>query len=738
MILFSVNAESQFIIKGKITDAKKNALPGISIGINDSYDGATSDSSGNFSFRVTDNRDTISIYASSVGYKKYEQKILINNPVTILAITLQDEITELKAVVISAGSFEANDQKRGAVLKSLDVATTASANADVTSAFRTLPGTQQVGQSEGLFVRGGSAEETKVFIDGTLVNSFFYSSVPDISQRGRFSPFLFKGLVFTTGGYSALYGQALSSALILESVDLPTTSSGSVNVSSVGINNLAYEKLAKNKKSSIGISYSYLNLGPYYKTIKQQVDYFKAPVYNNIELNYRLKLPKNGMIKFYTYLNQNTVGVRFSDIDSTGLKNAFEQKNKNLYSNLSWKQPFGNSWKMNIGASYSINDDHIIHSLQNKNNELQELATIPFAYKNFNLQRISKLAQGRIVIEKKLKGLSAFRFGGEYQHSYEKDVFTNTFVPSNKSEYADNYKAAFAEADIYLTNNIALKAGSRFEHSSLVSKGNIAPRVSVAYKLPGNGQISAAYGLFYQKADRQFLFDTPSLTFQKAAHYIINYQKITLQQTFRFEVFAKKYTQLVHTFPDTSATGKGYANGIDIFWRDKKTVKGLDYWVSYSYLNSKRNYLNYPYLLAPNFAATHTASLVLKKFITKWKLNCNASYTYSSGRPYFNLRNDNNSDKYTITESGKTIPYHNLSIGFNYLPSIGKANANKQVVWIFTVSNLLGNKQVFDYRYSYNGLRKQEVTPPAKRFFLLACFISFGTDRTQEAINNTL
>jgi hypothetical protein len=32
---------------------------------------------------------------------------------------------------------------------------------------------------------------------------------------------LFKGTVFSTGGYSALYGQALSSALILESIDLP-------------------------------------------------------------------------------------------------------------------------------------------------------------------------------------------------------------------------------------------------------------------------------------------------------------------------------------------------------------------------------------------------------------------------------------------------------------------------------------------------------------------------------------
>jgi hypothetical protein len=116
----------------------------------------------------------------------------------------------------------------------LDIVTTASANADVTGAIKTLPGAQQVGESEGLFVRGGTAAETKTFIDGTLVNNFFYSSVPNVAQRGRFSPFIFKGTVFSAGGYSALYGQALSSALILESIDLPDRSSGNFSISPIG------------------------------------------------------------------------------------------------------------------------------------------------------------------------------------------------------------------------------------------------------------------------------------------------------------------------------------------------------------------------------------------------------------------------------------------------------------------------------------------------------------------------
>ena len=148
------------------------------------------------------------------------QKIVIGSASLAQNIILKEQITELKAVIISAGAFEASDKNKGAVLNSRDIVTTPSANGDVTSAFKSLPGTQQVGESEGLFVRGGTATESKIYMDGNLVNNFFYSSTPGIAKRGRLNPFLFKGTVFSTGGYSALYGQALSSTLILDSTDL--------------------------------------------------------------------------------------------------------------------------------------------------------------------------------------------------------------------------------------------------------------------------------------------------------------------------------------------------------------------------------------------------------------------------------------------------------------------------------------------------------------------------------------
>ena len=44
-------------------------------------------------------------------------------------------------------------------MRSVDIGTTAGAMGDITGAIEKLPGTQTIGESSGLFVRGGSGSE---------------------------------------------------------------------------------------------------------------------------------------------------------------------------------------------------------------------------------------------------------------------------------------------------------------------------------------------------------------------------------------------------------------------------------------------------------------------------------------------------------------------------------------------------------------------------------------------------
>ncbi len=739
LILFNSLLQAQTSIEGTVTDGKK-PITAATLAIKDSYDGGTTDSAGRFSFTTTE-KGVHTLVVTAVGYKEFTQPIELTGKPLHFSISLKEDFNEMTAVVITAGSFEASDKKRTTVLNSIDIVTTASANADITGAIKTLPGAQQVGESEGLFVRGGTAAETKTFIDGTLVNNFFFSSVPNIAQRGRFSPFIFKGTIFSAGGYSALYGQALSSALILESIDLPERESANLGISPIG-GSLGYQSLAKNKKSSWGLGYSYTHLGLAFEVIKQNPDYFIIPSFHNGEANFRIKTSSSGMLKYYGYFSQNKLGVRNPSLDTLGYKEAFQLENFNTYHNLSFRENLGNSWKIQLGTSYSNNKDEIDGSLQGNDNSKVVLQDLE--YKNFGLVAKGNYFNAKAVMERRLRGLSALRFGSELNHSNDHSVFSFFDGQKFNENIKENLFSAFAEADIYLTNSIAAKVGGRMEHSQLIDRTNFAPRVSLAYKLGSQSQASLAYGQFFQTPERRFFPALNELEFIKATHYIAQYQKVSQLVTFRAEAFYKKYEDLVKTRIENnrelagSNNGFGYAQGFELFWRDKKTFKNFDYWISYSYLDTKRDYLNYPMEIEPSFASKHTANLVLKKFVTGLKTQFNANYTFATGRPYYNIRYDNITNKFNIYDQGRTINYNSLSFSVNYLPNVFKQGANKFTVFVFSITNVLGSEQVFGYNYSANGLRKQAIIPPSKTFIYLGVFISFGVDRTEDVINSNL
>ena len=364
-------AVAQVTIKGVVKDNKNTPVPGASITIKDSYDGTTTDSTGHYSFKTYEKGQQV-LLVTSIGYKSSEQTVKIEGAMLTIDVVIRQEISELTAVVLSAGTFEASDRKRAAaVLDPIDIVTTASANGDITQALKTLPGAQQVGESEGLFVRGGTAAETKTFIDGTLVNNFFFSSVPNIAQFGRFSPFIFKGTVFSTGGYSALYGQALSSALILESIDLPEQTSANLGLSVIG-GSAGYQHLSKNNKSSFGASYSYTNLAPAFAIIKQRQDYSTVPNYHNADANFRFKTSKSGFLKYYGYFSSNKLAFTVNSIDSLGYLDKFALSNTNHFHNLSWREYLPKKGRINAGLSYTNNKEDIRRAMQNnEGNEVQ-------------------------------------------------------------------------------------------------------------------------------------------------------------------------------------------------------------------------------------------------------------------------------------------------------------------------------------------------------------------------------
>jgi len=709
LLFCSLLTIAQTTISGTITDGK-SPIEGANVYLEGTYDGTSSDTNGKFSFETSET-GTQNLIVSMISFDTYMQAGDVSY-FKDLNIELLEAINQLTGVTLTAGSFQAGDNSKVSVLKPLDIVTTAGAAGDFVGALQTLPGTSNVSEDGRLFVRGGQAGETQVFIDGLRVFQPFLATANNIPTRGRFSPFLFKGITFSTGGYSAEYGQALSSVLLLNTTDEPDQEKTDISILSVGAG-LGRTEIWDNK--SLSFNAQYINLAPYQWLIPNEQGARWNKPYESFsgEAVYRSKTEK-GMFKFYTGFNQSNLDLDQEDINFDNFVN-FRLKNSNLYANSTYKHFFDKEWTMTAGASISSDRNDI--RFQANDIDANETA-------------------GHLKFKIKKNFSSRFQLNMGVEH-FITDYQENFMTPdgfSFDSGFSDNLSSGFAEADIFFSNKFAMKLGVRGEYSSFLDDSNIAPRVSVAYKSSDKGQFSLAYGNFYQNPLNESLKFDQRLNFEKTSHYILNYQYLSDGKTFRAEAFYKDYDKLVKfdtEIPQFNSEfnnlGSGYATGIDLFWRDNKSIKNLDYWASYSYLNTKRDFRNFQERATPNFAPTHGLSLVTKYWVEDWRSQIGVSYNYSSGRPY-----DNPNTPEFLAE--KTKSFNSLNVNWAYLIS-------QQKILFFSVSNITGFKNVNGYQYAdtpnLDGIfDRRAIRPTADAFFVVGFFWTISDDKSSNQLDN--
>jgi CarboxypepD_reg-like domain len=704
-ILFLLEGSSLFcqtIIKGAIQTHKNQPVTGANIYLKGTIEGTNSDEQGRFTLSTSLSGDKI-LVVSCIGYKTYEEPVKLQNNTTELSITIFENDVELNEVTVYAGTFEAGDKKKSVVLNRLDMATNPIGFGDALSVIRTLPGTSNAGDEGGLFVRGGEQNETKTFVDGLMVASPYTAKMPSVPVRGRFSPMLFRGTVFSTGGYSAEYGQALSSVLLLNSIDMPEKDETGF---SLFLSGGSINKSNKWEKSSLSASLQYVNMSPSYRIINSNIKWNHAPGNFSPMIAYRHKVGKNGLIKVTTNFSMDKSSMYYHNLD-TRLDDLISLKNNDLFIVTSYKGVAGKDWIVNSGVSYNFDNEKI------KLNK-DDIETTKQSY------------ELKLSVSKPVNNKINLKFGANLFH----EDFSRNYLPFEADQYKWKFNnpviAAFAETEIKLFKRVSTRIGGRAEVIPLSDEAYLSPRLSLAYKTSANSQISLGYGKFSEQPLNEYLIYNNRLKSEKADHYIINYQLTKNSRIFRVEAYYKNYSGLVKydsLYAIASGAynngGSGYAKGIDLFYRDSKSIKNGDFWISYSLIDSKRNYRDYSFTHVPFFISKHNLSLVYKHYISKTDSYISAGYEYSSGRTYIN-------PNIGLTDLIKTKSYNNLSLSiFHFTKVFGK------FTMIFAqVTNILGNENIFGYRYAKypdeSGVFESEpVIPVSRRFYLVGFFISF-------------
>ena len=707
--LFSLSTSAQTNISGIVTDSKNNPIIGANIYLDGSYDGTSSNEEGKFSF-TTSQKGIQTLVISFLSYETYIKTADVSTFKNI-TVKLRDDINSLDAVVINAGTFEASEKAKVTVLKPLDIVTTASAVGDVLGAIQTLPGTSAVAEDGRLFVRGGEAEETQIFIDGIRVFKPYTPTTNNIPTRGRYSPFLFKGITFSTGGYSAEYGQALSSVLLLNTIDEPDQEKTEVSLMTVGVGVGNTQIWGKN---SLSVNTSYINLDPYLSAFPDRNKWLKPVQSANGELIYRHTFKDDSMLKVYGAFSYSDFDVIQDDINFTdGFR--FGLQNRNLYFNTSYKNNLGNNWKIETGLSFT-----------NDNSSLKIIDDLLGSNENS--------LHFKVKLRKQITNRFKFSLGSEYFITN----FDENYTPVNNQPFDYGFNAqlfaSFIETDVFFSKNLAAKIGIRAEQSSLLNEFTLSPRASISYKSGKNSQFSLAYGQFYQQPKNEYLKFSQQFSSENTTHFIANFQYSQQNEIFRIEAYFKDYNNLVKfdtEMPNFTSNfnnnGTGFAKGIDVFWRQNQKIKNTDYWISYSFLDTERDYRNYPIAARPNFASKHNFSFVAKHWIENLKSQVGITYNFASGRTYTNPNE-------TGFLNNETKNYNSLSLNWAYL-------IDQQKILYFSVNNALGTRNVFGYNYKNtpdtNGFYdRQAIIPNADSFFFVGFFWTISDDKKTNQLNN--
>jgi hypothetical protein len=708
LLLLNGTAFGQTELSGKVIDEKGMGLPGVNIFVKGSYEGATSNVDGDYKFSTKETETQIIVF-QFLGFKTKELAVALSESTQDLpTITLIEAITEMNAVTISAGAMEASDEGKSVVLRSLDIVTTPSAMGDIMGAFQTLPGTSVVGNDGRLFVRGGDASEVGIYIDGMRVGNAYGTTAGNVPTRTRFNPNLFKGTFFSTGGYSAEFGQALSSALALNTKDLSIRSQGDLSIMSIGG---GYSHTLANEKQSITASANYFNLAPYQGLIKQEIDFEAAPFGWDVEVAAQKKTGKNGLLKVMARTESGGMQL-WQPVPGSDQRMLIDLKNDYSYAQVNWRTILKSDWTLFAGISYSKNLDEI-------------------AFDSLQIARQNELIHIKGTAIKDFSDRLSAKFGVEhFIHPYSEKLVREGWV----REFDDRETYVFTEWDFYLNKDLVFRGGLRGGTSTVSGEEWLDPRFSVAYQFKDAGQLSVAAGRFHQLPLENFRVLNTNLQNAESNHLILNYLFTKEGFTFRAETFYKSYDQLV-TFEGTLDNptslengGSGYAKGIDFFFRDRKTFKDTDYWITYSFVDSKRSFNQFQTEVQPSFAPRHNISVVVKHFVPSLKSLIGASFAFNDGYTFTNP----NVDKFEM--NAKTKSFQNLSLSWSYLP---KPN----VIIHLACTNVLGRDNVFGYTFSpkantegvFESIPQGQIAP---RFLFLGVFLTLSKDKTANQLNN--
>lgn len=630
-------------VNGYIRDKETGeTLVGASIQLKETRQGTITNKSGFYS--LSDIKPgTYTVVFSYIGYDKLEMSIeLKKRESRRIDVELKSEAFKLEEVVVEGERF---DDRRQITVSRVNIPIRQinqlriGGEADVFRSIQFLPGVLASSQiSSGLYIRGGSPDQTLVLIDGSTV----YNPTHLFGFFSTFNPDAVKDVDLIKGGYPAEYGGRLSA--VLDLVQKDGNRKELHGTASLGLiaTRLSGEGPLGNGSWFLGGRRTYIDL----LTNLIETDEDPLPNYYFYDLNG--KVSQDFGLSDKVFLSGFTSEDRMEFDNRAGFNGLLGISNRavstrwthlfsdNLFSvfNFSWSR-YRNSFETE-NAGFETMVENVIQDFTLKGN-LEWFTSPEWTMKG---------------------GFEVNRYVLQYLQNFSGDA--DSTAPSGSTDggivnldETDHTASMFVQSNYQFSNLLSLQSGLRVNYYDLRNIVKLDPRLALRYQWNESIAVKAAWGIYHQYfrlaslPDFSF-FDTwlptdstvqPSM----AIHYVLGVETQPFDGIdFNIDAY---YKELYHvselnqfqtrgrTVQDYFYDGEGEAFGVEFFLQ-KKTGR-LTGWAGYAlgWINTRFDELNGGRYFRPKWDRRHDVKIVGQyRLNDRWDFS--ATFTLQSGQSY--------------------------------------------------------------------------------------------------------
>lgn len=706
LLLTALGLQATGRLSGIVTDATALPLPGATVEV-DGRIVATSNDLG--AFEIISPGTPSRLRVALDGFEPYET--LIEPGLSDLRITLVVRRFEDRVRVIARPPRTPVDLVF--TRQPIDVYRTPGAQGDLFRALQTLPGVAAPDDAAGLFVRGGDVSEVLVSLDDAVIARPYRYETPTGGFRGAVDPLLISGIAFSTGGFSARHGNALSAVLDLRGLDraeLPEMS-GTVGLAgaSASIALPVRERIgvrAAVNKTFTGLLFAVNGTPRRFEPAPEGWD-------GSAGLNWDLR--SAGRLKTFVLVQRDSVGT---EVERDAFAGWLRSSSDHSFVAARWDGSAG-AWAT---AAAVGNDTYtrrtavgvLALDVEDRTQSWKIDAARPGTrHVDWRLGSSGAFTHTTIAGRVPVAGGDLAGISGD-----------SAFNVGARDWYAGTYLEATTSVGV-----VATTTGVRVDRFGTARATTVDPRVNVRIAVGRARAIRYATGIYHQAPAPSYYDSIRGATHllpMRAVHHVIGYEAGREAEGLylRVEGYTKRYRDLPLEQDALGYTseGFGWARGIDLFsqWRSSRfdirgVASGLSARRRWTPSDQRNRYEIPEGTWRPDFEIPWSASLIATVPVGSG-VAVSGSWRAAAGRPHTPIvgaiqTGDRLAPVFGPINSERLPRYERLDAAVSWLVPAGAG----AVIFFASIDNMLGRLNFFEYRYTPDYSSRQPVVPTSRR-----------------------